>query len=315
VKLKKLNTLLVALIVVTLSACAPTKYITPPKYLPPPRKIEKVGVALALGGGGSKGFVHLGVLEVLEENGIPIDLIVGTSAGSIIGALYADYADSKMLKENILHINKWDILDFSIFHSLHFFVDVRGPVQGYYLEEFLVKNMTVNNMEDLRIPFIAVASDIENDRSVPISSGPVATAVHASSAIPPVFTPVKEYGMFLVDGGVTEPVPVATARQYNPKVLISVDISTPGDDLPLNNMWDVTNKSLYISYYQLSRMQSLGADVSIHPNLNGFGMFDDSESLKLYGIGRAEALKAMPAILAELKKKGIKPKKTAFKLL
>lgn len=313
--MKKLNTLLVALIVVTLSACAPTKYITPPKYLPPPRKIEKVGVALALGGGGSKGFVHLGVLEVLEENGIPIDLIVGTSAGSIIGALYADYADSKMLKENILHINKWDILDFSIFHSLHFFVDVRGPVQGYYLEEFLVKNMTVNNMEDLRIPFIAVASDIENDRSVPISSGPVATAVHASSAIPPVFTPVKEYGMFLVDGGVTEPVPVATARQYNPKVLISVDISTPGDDLPLNNMWDVTNKSLYISYYQLSRMQSLGADVSIHPNLNGFGMFDDSESLKLYGIGRAEALKAMPAILAELKKKGIKPKKTAFKLL
>jgi NTE family protein len=310
-----MKNLLSAFIILSLVACAPTKYITPPKHLPAPRKIEKVGVALALGGGGSKGFVHLGVIEVLEENGIPIDLIVGTSAGSIIGALYADYADSKLLKENILHINKWDILDFSIFHSLHFFVDVRGPVQGYYLEEFLVKNMTVNNMEDLRIPFIAVASDIENDRSVPISSGPVATAVHASSAIPPVFTPVKEYGMFLVDGGVTEPVPVATARQYNPKVLISVDISTPGDDLPLNNMWDVTNKSLYISYYQLSRMQSLGADVNIHPNLNGFGMFDDSQNLKLYEIGRAEALKAMPAILAELKKKGIKPKKNAFKLL
>ncbi len=307
--------LLSILIILSLVACtAPRRLITPPDRLPPPRKIENVNVAIALGGGGSKGFVHLGVLEVLEEYGIPIDLIVGTSAGSIMGALYADYADSQLLKENVLHISKWDILDVSLFDSLHFFIDVRGPVQGFYLEEFIVKNLTVNNMEDLKIPFVAVATDLENDRPIAISSGPVAVAVHASSAIPPVFTPVKEYGMFLVDGGVVEPVPVATARQYNPKVLISVDISTPGDDLPLNNMWDVSNKSLYVSYYALSRLQSLTSDVSIHPNLNGFGMFDDAHNQKLYEIGRQETLKLMPEILDELKKKGIKPKKKSFKL-
>lgn len=297
-----------------MACAAPKRLITPPDKLPPSREIGKVNVALALGGGGSKGFVHLGVLEVLEEYGIPIDLIVGTSAGSIMGALYADYADTQLVKENVLRIRANDILDVSFFDTLHFFVDVRGPVQGLSLEEFIVKNVTVMNMEDLKIPFVAVATDLENDRPVRISSGPVALAVRASASIPPVFTPVKEYGMLLVDGGVVEPVPVATAKEYNPKVLISVDISTPGDDLPLNNMWDVTNKSLYISYYALSRMQSLSADINIHPNLNGFGMFDDSKNEVLYEMGRSETLKLMPQILEVLKKKGIKPKKKSFKL-
>ncbi len=297
-----------------IGCAAPKRLITPPDKLPPPREIKNVKVAIALGGGGSKGFVHLGVLEVLEEYGVPLDLIVGTSAGSIMGALYADYADTQLVKENVLRIKANDILDVSFFDTLHFFVDVRGPVQGLSLEEFIVKNVTELNMEDLKIPFVAVATDLENDRAVRISSGPVALAVRASASIPPVFTPVKEYGMLLVDGGVVEPVPVATAREYNPKVLISVDISTPGDDLPLNNMWDVTNKSLYISYYALSRMQSLSADINIHPNLNGFGMFDDSKNEVLYEMGRAETIKLMPQILDILKKKGIKLKKKSFRL-
>ncbi len=297
-----------------IGCAAPKRLITPPDKLPPPREIKNVKVAIALGGGGSKGFVHLGVLEVLEEYGVPLDLIVGTSAGSIMGALYADYADTQLVKENVLRIKANDILDVSFFDTLHFFVDVRGPVQGLSLEELIVKKVTELNMEDLKIPFVAVATDLENDRAVRISSGPVALAVRASASIPPVFTPVKEYGMLLVDGGVVEPVPVATAREYNPKVLISVDISTPGDDLPLNNMWDVTNKSLYISYYALSRMQSLSADINIHPNLNGFGMFDDSKNEVLYEMGRAETIKLMPQILDILKKKGIKLKKKSFRL-
>jgi len=314
-KIKKiLSFILASLIVFDLAGCVPRRYIIPPKQLPPPRKIENINVALALGGGGSKGFVHLGVLEVLEDNGIPIDLIVGTSAGSIIGALYANYADAKVLKDNIITLHKWDVLDFSLYDSMHFFIDVRGPIQGYYLEEFLVKNLTVNNIEDLKIPFVAVATDLHTSKSIALSSGPIPTAVHASSAIPAVFSPVQEYGMFLVDGGVIEPVPVETARSYGPKVLIAVDISNPGKDLPLYNMLDVFNRSLYLSYYELSRYQRSSADIIIHPDLDKYDIFEDEFSNELYELGRTETIKKLPEIRKMLKEKGIKLLPPSFSL-
>jgi NTE family protein len=298
---------LVILLVVLAVGCAPKKLVIAPEFLPPPRIIENVNVALALGGGGSKGFVHLGVLEVLEENGIPIDLIVGTSAGSIIGAFYADYGDIKLVKERLLGLTKWAILDISVIDSLYYFIDTVGPVRGNSLEELLVTNLTVNNMEDLKIPFVAVASDLSKEKSVVISSGPIATAVRASAAFPGIFSPVKEYGMFLVDGGVTEPVPVLTAKSYNPKVTISVDISTPGFDLPMNNMFHVTSRSLYLSYYKLSRLLSGLADVTIHPkNLDSYELFTDEHNYELYELGKKEAMKHIGEIKRLLLQKGIK---------
>lgn len=255
-----------------LTACAgPRIFVTPPQTIPQERKIENVNIALALGGGGSRGIAHLGVLDVLERNGIPIDLIVGTSAGSIIGAFYADYQDSKLLHSTLINLKKWDILDLSIWDSIQFFTDIRAPIQGYYLEEFIVKNMTVNNIEELKIPFVAVATDLHTEKPFRISTGPIATAVHASSAAPPVFSPVKAYGKLLVDGGVVEPVPVNTARLHSPKVVIAVDISTLGKDYTGLTMYDMTMKSLHISYYTLSTLQSKSADVLIHPNTEGFG--------------------------------------------
>lgn len=294
-------------IMLSLSSCmTPHKSLYEvPKHPPPPRKIENVNVALVLGGGGGRGIAHLGVLEVLEKHNIPIDLIVGTSAGSVVGAMYADYKDHKLLYQQLIKLRKWDFLDFSIADSLLFFSEMRGPVQGYYLEDFIVKNMTTHNIEDLKIPFIAVATDIEKERPYIFESGPIAIGVHASSAIPPVFTPVKVYGHVLVDGGVVEAVPVSIARRYNPKVVIAVDISINGGGTELNNMADVMNKAMSISYYTMSQMQSTKADILIHPNLNGYGTFDDHDNVYIHNLGKEAAIKKLPEIIAELRHKKI----------
>ncbi len=293
-----------------LSACAGPKIarVEPPAVMPPPREIENVQVALVLGGGGAKGIAHLGVLEVLERHNIPLDLIVGTSAGSVVGAMYADYRDSKLLFDNLIKLQKWDLLDFSFLDTLYFFSDLRAPIQGYYMEDFVIKNLTVHNMEDLSIPFVAVATDLENESAFSISSGPIATAVHASSAIPPFFRPVQAYGKLLVDGGVIEPVPVFSALKYNPKMIIAVDISTSGREYVKPNMWDVTLRSMYISYYKLSQWQSHQADILIHPDCTGVGLFDDEHKQHLYNLGRNAAEKLIPEIVAKMKEKGISTK-------
>lgn len=273
-----------------------------PELEPEPRKIENVRVALALGGGGAKGIAHIGVLSVFEEHGVPIDLIVGTSAGSIVGAMYANYQDSKLLYDTLVRLEKWDLIDVSILDTVNFFNSLNGPIQGYYLQDFLIKNVSEYNIETLPIPFIAVATELKNGESYGFSSGPVALGVSASASIPPLFTPIQAYDKIFVDGGVLEPIPVLTAKKYNPKLLIAVDISTSGKELELENMLDVGNKSFYLTYYEFSRLQRMNADVVIHPNLTGFGIFDSSDNHKLYELGRQEALKQLPNILALLKK-------------
>jgi NTE family protein len=300
--------ILVVLFVIT--ACASTsQQIILPDEPPTPRKIENVGVALVLGAGGARGVAHLGVIEVLEQYNIPIDLIVGCSAGSIVGAFYADYVDSKMLYENLINTHKWEFLDFSFADAFMFFSDLKAPFQGAYLERFMVQNLSVNNMEDLTIPFIAVATDLNEEKPYLFSSGSIAAAVRASTAIPPYFTPLKAYGRLLVDGGVTEPVPVKTARLFDPKLVIAVDIGTTGREYTLSTMWDLTNRALAISYYQLSQMQSHQADVLIHPDLSGIGTFDDDNNYNLYKLGKLAAHKMIPQIMELLHQKGIKLKK------
>ena len=276
-----------------------------PEHEPEPRKIENVRVALALGGGGAKGIAHIGVLSVLEDHGIPIDLIVGTSAGSIVGAMYANYQDSKLLYDTLIKLEKWDLIDVSVLDTVNFFNNLNGPIQGYYLQDFLIKNVSEYNIEKLPIPFIAVATELKNGESYSFSSGPVALGVSASASIPPLFTPIQAYDKIFVDGGVLEPVPVLTAKKYNPQILIAVDISTSGKELEIENMLDVGNKSFYLTYYEFSRLQRMNADVVIHPNLTGFGVFDSSDNHKLYELGRQEALKQIPHILSLLKKNKI----------
>lgn len=274
--------------------------------VPPIRQEEKeIQVALVLGGGGARGLAHIGVLEILEKEGIPIDLIVGTSAGAAVGALYGSCQDVNVVKTKLINLNKWDLLDLSMSSMFRMFYEASGPIRGYSMEKFLKDNIPEAHIEDLKIPFVAVAVDIETAQPFVIRSGPIAPAVHASAAIPPFFAPVELYGKTLVDGGVALPVPVAVAREYNPKLIIAVNISAPPKKGELNGSIDLNYRSLATSYYVLSNIQAEQADIIIHPELDGFGLFDDSNKEEVYRRGLIAAQMAIPEIKKRLYELGI----------
>lgn len=276
-----------------------------PSNLPPEPIIGNVNVALVLGGGGARGLAHVGVLEVLEEERIPIDLIVGTSAGAAVGALYASFVNAQMVKCLLLDLNKWDFLDFCIASTFRMAYETSGPISGYSLEKFFLENLPERQIEELKIPFAAVSLDIETSKPFIIKSGPIAPAVHSSAAIPPLFSPIRLYGKLLVDGGIAFPVPVAAAEKYNPKLIISVNISSPPQKGCLRGSLDLTYRSLEISYYTLACMQAESADIAIHPNLEGFGLFDDTRNEEIYRRGIQATQNAIPAIKQKLLELGI----------
>jgi NTE family protein len=273
-----------------------------PADMPPSAKIENVNVALVLGGGGSRGIAHVGVIEVLQENSIPIDLIVGSSAGSAVGAIYADNKDINKTKSILFGAKRNELLDFSFLELTRMFHSLTTPVVGQAYENFIFDNLKAKQFSELKIPLAVVTVDSQTGERFIITSGPIAPAVRASSAIPPVIAPVSLYHKTLFDGGVLEPVPVETAKQYNPKIIIAVDISNLPEKSKPKNILDLTYKALWLSHYELSRMQSSMADVDVHPDLSGFGTFEDHRKEELYQHGRQAALRALPEIKSKLKK-------------
>ncbi len=293
-------------IIIFLSHCHQAKPKLPfsePKNI---SKIENIDVALVLGGGGSKGFAHLGAIEVLEEYNIPIDLIVGTSAGSAVGAFYADNKDIKKTKNILFKAKSDQLLDFSLMSTLQMLTSVSSFVTGQAYEDFIAKNLTAKNFHELKIPLVVVTVDEETGMKYTIKDGPIAPAVRASSAIPPIFSPVKIYGRTLIDGGIVEPVPVETAKHYKPKLIIAIDINNLPETQKSNNMLELTYRALWFSYYKLSRIQSSQADIDIHPNLNGHGTFEDDKKDELYLLGKKAAIQALPQIIYNLKKLNIR---------
>ncbi len=265
---------------------------------------KDINVALVLGGGGARAIAHLGVLEVLEENGIKVDLIVATSGGSIIGALYADNPDAKALKKIIRKMNIDDFVDFSVLSVIHGMHSLSSSfVDGRNGEKFLLKNMSVKNFEDLKIPFIAVATDIVTGKTVPLNSGPIAPAVRASCSIPGLFAPVEMYGMMLVDGGVTAPLGIDIAKHYKSKIIIAVDVTLPVDEARVHNVVDLVFKALSVNYSVLNNLVAKDADILVRPVITKVGIFDAHRKDELFEAGRLAAIKMMPEIKKQLSKK------------
>lgn len=297
--MKKKFTLYI-IIIIFLTQCSLIKP-RPRDFDTPVTKIKDVKVALVLGGGGSKGFAHVGAISVLEENNIPIDLIVGTSAGSAVGAFYSDSKDIKKTKEILFKAKSTQLLDFSLAESLKMFSSLSSPVIGQSYENFIFDNLTAKSFHQLKIPLVVVTVDAVTGEKFTIKDGPIAPAIRASSAIPPIISSVKLYGRTLIDGGVLEPVPVATAKKFKPKLIIAIDINNlPPKTIP-RNVIELTYRALWLSYYKLSRMQAAQADIDIHPDLNGHGTFEDNRKEELYQLGRKAALQAIPQIKYKLK--------------
>jgi len=272
-----------------------------PKVMPPPRKLmNKPRVALVLGGGAFHGMAHLGVLKVLEDGGVPIDLIVGASVGSMVGCLYADNPDSDSLLPLVGSTKASRVFDFSLFGSSE------GFVSGKKYQKFIRENCHTGNIEDLKIPFVAVATDLMHGGTVSLSSGPVAASVNASSAIPMVFVPVKMYGLTLVDGGILNNVPTDVARTYDPEVIIAVDIMTDLDSLTeIDNFLKVGLRSLILMTDKLKEKSVKDADILISPDLRKIPYMSGRKNEEAYQAGIKAASDMLPEIRMILIKKGI----------
>lgn len=254
----------------------------------------EVKLAVVLGSGGSRGMAHVGVLEEFEQAGLSIDLIVGCSAGSIIGAMYADDPDAARLKESVYSLSHRDMIDYTVLGMRY------GLVLGKRLRSTLASKIKARSFEELSIPLVITATDLLTGDLLTIGGGELLPAIHASSAVPLYFHPVEAYGRVLVDGAVANPLPVEVALRYKPKTIVAVDLSALlPSELP-RHLFGVAMRSLEIAFYHQSRVMVEGADVIIRPEMGEVDMFDDSAKKMTYEAGRRAAREAIPLIEAHL---------------
>ncbi len=248
---------------------------------------REAGVALALSSGGTRGFVHIGVLKAMDRHHVPISGIAGSSMGALIGALYCSGYSGLDLEEMAKSTPRKHYMDVS--------VSKMGLLAGTKLHDLLLKWTHGKNLEDLAIPLKVVAVDIERAEQVTISEGGIADAVRASASIPGMFSPVRRGGRLLVDGGVLNRVPVDLAREFHAKGVVAVDT---GVDLAtrMTSMFDVLFQTFDIMARELRRYERVRADVLIQPNLD---LTRDADRTRRFIAAGEEACEAViPQILS-----------------
>jgi NTE family protein len=263
-----------------------------PKEIQPPSRQAKV--AIVLGAGASKGFAHIGVLKVLESNKIPVHMIVGTSAGSFVGSLYAYGFNAFELQKLSFALQKDDIIDLTIPDN--------GFIKGEKLEGYINYILRNTPIEKLRVPFYAVATDIQTGKEVVFGSGNTGTAVRASCSIPGIFVPPVISGKMYVDGGVVSPVAVDAAKRYGADIVIAVDISSDVESAMPTGTIDTILQSIGIMYSKLSAIQLAKADVVIKPKVGYIGSSDFSKRHEAVLEGEKAAIEALPKILEIMNK-------------
>ncbi len=273
-------------------------------------------VCLALGGGAARGLAHLGVLKVFEDAKLPIDLIAGTSLGALIGGLYAAQPDAAYWIERVDHYlrsfrsrktrlefirrleqpsqNHGFFADMANFVRKGFFWGVTATKPAFIseaeYEAFLNPLIPDIGIEETRIPFGCVATDIRNGKRVVFTSGPLRTAVRASCALPGIFPPVNDSGMLLVDGGWVERVPVICAQDMDADVVIAVDVSSEIATFEDTSGLDIVLRADAVTRVFLNELLLDEADVAIHPAVGDIHWADFSKPRDLIKQGERAAL-------------------------
>lgn len=251
-------------LVFTLSSCS----ILRPPPPPPSAPVKPVKIAVVLGGGGSKGFAHIGALKVLESQKIPIHMVVGTSVGSLIGSLYASGKSAFELQEIALKMEKDQIIDFD------WKIWGGGLVKGDKLENFINTHVKNTSIENLKIPFYAVTTNIATGEEVVFTRGNTGMAVRASCAVPAVFQPLRLGNHTYVDGAVVSPVAVDVARRNGADIVIAVDVSGGLSKTVPDGIIPSLKKSVDIMYARIAEYQIRNADVVIRPDMKNIGSAD-----------------------------------------
>jgi len=271
----------------------PPPVVAPPTEPPvprPPPKPPRIG--LALGGGAARGFAHIGVIQVLEESGIRPDLVVGTSAGSLVAALYASGKGGAALGRLA------DSMDESAFTDWSF--PGRGLIRGEALARYVRENTGNRTIEKLPLPLGIVATDLDSGAPILFQRGDPGVAVRASSAVPAVFQPVRIGTHEYVDGGLVSPVPVRFARQMGAEIVIAVDISAVPDGNATGDPMRMLLQTFAIMGRSINGFELRDADVVLSPKLPGVSSADFASRKKSILAGREAALAALPALRAKI---------------
>jgi len=288
------------------NALMPSKSVTPVETSPvvpvaaPTKLPQKPRIALALGGGAARGFAHVGVIKALESQGIVPDIVVGTSAGSLVGALYAAGNNGFALQKLALDMDEATISDWSV----PFFAKVSGVLKGEGVQTYV--NRSVNNLpiEKFKIPFGAVATDLKTGQAILFRRGNAGVAVRASSAVPGVFQSVKIGDHYYVDGGLVAPVPVHFAREMGADFVIAVNISAQPEAQASASSVDVMLQTFAIMGQSINNYELKDADVVIQPGLGAMKGSDFAGRNLAILAGEQATMKAMADLKAKLKLKG-----------
>jgi len=273
-------TIILTILFFCIVSCAPTEVVQPQR--------EPARIALALGGGAARGFAHIGVLKVLESNHIPIHMIIGTSAGSFVGGLYAYGFNAFQIQKLSLEIQRGDIADFTLPDN--------GFIKGDLLEDYVNRMVRNTSMDKMRTPFYAVATELPGGKESVFASGNTGKAIRASCSIPGVFQPVTIGDKMYVDGGVVSPVPVDAARRLGANVVIAVDISSDLDTAKPSGTIETILQSINIMNSKISIGQLSKADVVIRPLVGYIGSADFDRRNEAIMEGEKATLQVLPRI-------------------
>ena len=258
-----------------------------------PAPKPKATVALALGGGASKGFAHIGIIKVLKENNIPVKIVTGTSAGSIVGSMYASGMSPDRLELEAEILGKTDLVDLTLSTS--------GFIKGEKLQNYINHKVGNRPMQQFPIKFAAVATDFESGKPVVFNVGNAGQAVRASASIPNVFQPVVIGNRKYVDGGLSQPVPVSAAKKMGANFIIAVDISARPAKNVSQGMFSYLDQTFNVMSQTALRQELGQANVVIKPQvleLGSVGGFDQKQ--RAIQLGEQAARAALPEIKRKL---------------
>ena len=279
---------LACLLAASLAACGSTPPSAPPAAPDTTATTTPIKIGVALGGGAAKGFAHIGVIKMLEANGFAPAVVAGTSAGSVVGAMYASGMNAFELQEKAVALDEAKIRDLQLSSG--------GLVLGQKLEDYVNEQVRRKPLEQLAKPFVAVATRLEDGERTVFARGNTGQAVRASSSVPGVFQPVTIGKYHFVDGGIVSPVPVDAARQLGADVVVAVDISNKARGQTPSHLLGALNQSIAIMGQKLGQAELARADIIIRPQVLDMGAADFSQRANAIVEGEKAALAVMPQL-------------------
>lgn len=255
-----------------------------------PTKLLPAKLGLVLGGGAARGFAHVGVIQVLEENGIRPDLVVGTSAGSLVAAIYASGKTGAQLQKVAETMEEATFTDWSLP------VFNRGLLRGEALARYVNAQVGGRRLENMTLPLGVLATELASGQGVLFQRGDTGTAVRASSAVPSVFQPVRIGQNDYVDGGLVSPVPVRYARQMGANLVIAVDISSLPENNPSGDTLQILLQTFTIMGKSINNLELRDAEVVIRPELGGMKGVDFSSRQRAIEAGRVAMQQSLPKL-------------------